>query len=169
MHRRDGHSDQGVSSLYLARSSGEHSGRCRCAIISVPWGFKRLSLFSASIQTFSTNESPQAKHAEADPHHARNTMAHFQPPDQRHGGRIGRHRPNGYLEPCVASKSTTARTTSTRSSSFVEFQVIANFHDGSSYIVSSKLFLCRVPGDPPLSLRNFVQSQLEALPSSSAR
>ena len=57
---------------------------------------------------------------------------------------------------------TAACAESTRGSSFVEFHVIANFHYGISYRVNSRLFLRRVPGDPQLSRRQLVQSQLEA-------
>ena len=53
------------------------SGNCRCAITSVPWCLRRLSLFSTGVSKGLKAKSPQAKHAETDPRHGAPTMAHF--------------------------------------------------------------------------------------------
>ena len=52
------------------------------AIVGVPWGLRRLSLFSTCWNMCLTNKSPQAKHAETDPCHGTPAMAHFQLPEQ---------------------------------------------------------------------------------------
>ena len=52
------------------------SGSRRCAIIGVTWCLRRLSLFSTCLNTFSTNKSSQANHAETDPRHGTPAMAH---------------------------------------------------------------------------------------------